>query len=211
MVTDLRAWQPFQWCCLLQKPLIFIFVGNNHLLMSVLKYVICAAEPPNFRRSVPPPIADPKARHQPWLYPSSSSPLQILLPKPTPGSSQQEEHVLESRSHCVLADGWQPGPLVGSKSLARSPYLYTSLSRRRVLALPQLPHPTDVSAVASDVSSRHRGGQMERFPPPTALSRSVWEVRRGWEIVMSQCLQMASHCREVPERKGGDARPHRGV
>lgn len=138
MVTDLRAWQPFQWCCLLQKPLIFILVWNNHLLMSVLKSVICAAELPDFTRSVPPPFADPRARHRPWLYPSSSSPLQILLPKPIPGPSPQpEEHVLEGRSHRVSADGWQPAPMLGSNSQTRSPYLCTPLSRRRVLALPQ--------------------------------------------------------------------------
>ena len=122
----------------------------------------------------------------------------------TPGPSPQiEEHVLESRFHCMLADGWQPVPLLGSSSQTRSLYLCTSLSRRRVFALPQLPHPADVFAMPSDVSSRHRGGQMDCFPPPTTLSWSVWEVQQCWEIAMSQRLHMLSHCREVPERRRG--------
>lgn len=130
VVTDVRAWQPCQWCCLLQKLLIFILLWNNHLPTSVLKSVTCAAKLSNFTRSVPPPITDPRARHQPWLYPSSSSPLQILS-NPTPGPSPPpEEHVLESRSHCALADGWQTIPMLGSNSQTRSPYVCTSLSRR---------------------------------------------------------------------------------
>ena len=44
---------------------------------------------------------------------------------------------------------------------------------------------------------------MEHFPPPTVLSWSAWAVRHCWEIAMSQRLHVLSHCREVPERRGG--------
>jgi len=73
----------------------------------------------------------------------------------------------------------------------------------RCPSLLQLPHPADVFAMPSDVSSRHRGGQMDCFPPPTTLFWIVWEVQQCWEIAMSQRSHMLSHCREVPERRRG--------
>lgn len=51
VVTDWRAWQLFQCCCLLQEPHIFTLVWNNHVLM---KPRICTTK---LTLQVPPPFA----------------------------------------------------------------------------------------------------------------------------------------------------------
>lgn len=138
--------------------------------MSVLKSVIYAAKLQNFTRSVPPPFADPKARHQPWLFPSSSSHLQILLLKPIPGSfPQPEEYVLEGRSHCVSADGWQPVPTLGSTSQTLS--LYIPVQKKSPCPAPACPgFPTPLRCLQCPLTCPQGTGEGERsvflLPPP---------------------------------------------